>query len=117
MARPQKQKCICSVPRCLVFTAAGMADGDPITLTYEEYEILRLLDMVHLSQAECATRMQTSRTTVTRLYAVAREKLVSHLVTGAPLVIDGGEYTLCPAPRPECADIPYCCHRQNETEV
>ena len=114
MARPQKQKCICSVPRCLVFTAAGVAEGAPITLLYEEYEILRLLDMEHLSQAECALRMQTSRTTVTRLYGVAREKLVKHLVTGAPLVIDGGEYTLCPAPRPECAHLSYCCHQNKK---
>ena len=117
MARPQKQKCICSVPRYLVFTAAGVADAPPITLTYEEYEILRLLDVEHLSQAECAVRMSTSRATVARLYAIAREKTARHLVSGAPLVIDGGEYTLCMSPRPECADIPYCCHRDLLSET
>ena len=114
MARPQKQKYICSVPRCLVFTASGMAEGEPILLHYEEYEILRLLDVEGLSQAECAERMKTSRTTVTRLYALARKKTAAHLVTGAPLVIDGGEYALCDAPRAECAELSHCRHTKKQ---
>ena len=47
MARPTKQRCICSLPRVTGFSPQGCKASGSINLTYDEYEVLRLLD--HMS--------------------------------------------------------------------
>lgn len=77
----------------------------------DEYEVLRLMDFVHLSQAECAARMGISRATVARLYESARQAVAEMLVLGKKLRIEGGDVAVCPSPGPECAGNACCCHR------
>ncbi len=111
MSRPQKQRCICSVPEVTGFEPQGCAPSGSITLTYDEYETIRLLDHMQLTQEQCAKRMGISRPTVTRIYDEARRKMADMIVNGKSLVIGGGDVYVCPAMRPECADEEHCCHK------
>ena len=111
MARPPKQRCICSLP---YVTGFGPTDCEPpgsINLTYDEYEVIRLLDHMQMTQEQCAKRMQISRPTVTRIYDEARRKMADMLVNGNTLTIGGGGVFVCAAMRPECAGEEHCCHK------
>lgn len=111
MARPQKQRCICSLPRVTEFGPQAFKASGSIHLTYDEYEVLRLLDHMQMTQEQCAQRMQISRPTVTRIYNEARRKVADMLVSGKGLTIRGGDIFLCPAMRPECEGEEHCCHK------
>jgi predicted DNA-binding protein (UPF0251 family) len=69
---------------------------EPLLLTVEEYEAVRLMDHLGLTQEEAAAQMDVARTTVQRIYAQARRKLAAFLVEGRPLQIVGGSYAICP---------------------
>ena len=92
----------------------GCGASGSINLTYDEYEVLRLLDHLQMTQEQCAQRMQISRPTVTRIYDEARRKIADMLVGGKSLTTGGGAVFVCPAMRPECAGEEHCCHRDPE---
>ena len=71
-------------------------------LLVEEFETLRLIDKEGLSQEECGTYMDVSRTTVQQIYALARKKVATALTDGLPLKIEGGEYQLCNGRQERC---------------
>ena len=114
MARPPKQRCICSLPRVTGFVPQGCEADGCVELTYDEYEVIRLLDHMQLTQEQCARRMGISRPTVTRIYDEARRKMADMLVSGRNLRIGGGDVYVCPEMRPECAGEEHCCHRDRE---
>ena len=114
MARPQKQRCICSIPRTSGFSPQGCPASGNVNLTYDEYEVIRLLDYMQMTQKQCAERMQISRPTVTRIYDETRRKMSDMLVNGRALTISGGDVFVCPVLRPECADEENCCHRNKD---
>ena len=114
MARPQKQRCICSLPRVTDFSPQGREAVGNINITYDEYEVLRLLDHMQMTQEQCAKRMQISRSTVTRIYDEARRKMADMLVSGKALTIGGGDVFVCPTMRPECAGEEHCCHKNRD---
>lgn len=114
MARPQKQRCICSLPQVTDFAPQGCDVSGSVNLTYDEYEVIRLLDYRQMTQEECAERMQISRPTVTRIYDEARRKIADMLANGRALTIGGGDVFVCPAMRPECAGEEQCCHKNEE---
>ena len=96
MARPKKCRRVCCFPQALEFLPLGVeSPPQEVTLTVEEFEVIRLIDREDLSQEECGQRMEVARTTVQQLYASARKKLAEMLVDGAPLRIAGGDYRLC----------------------
>lgn len=111
MARPQKLRCICSKPKVTGLIPEGCPGSGNINLTYDEYEVIRLLDYIKLTQEQCAEKMNISRPTVTRIYNEARQKIADVLVNGQRLTISGGDVTVCEEIRPECAGKKYCCHR------
>lgn len=116
MARPVKCRCVCSRPKTTCFSPAGGGGGqEPVTIGLDEYEVFRLLDYVHLSQQQCAARMNISRTTVTRMYESVRHKVAQALVCGRELQIAGGDVVFCEKVRPECRDEPFCCHRRSQS--
>ena len=96
MSRPTKCRMICHFPQTLGFAPTmGAAGKEPVILTVDEFEAIRLIDKECLSQEQCSKRMQIARTTVQKIYDTARGKLADALVDGRPLKIEGGEYRLC----------------------
>jgi predicted DNA-binding protein (UPF0251 family) len=98
MARPIKWRKVCSLPRSNRFgpldLSSNKVDGC-ITMTVDEYETIRLIDLEGFTQEECAKQMNVARSTVQGIYVEARRKLAESLVNGLVLLIEGGEYRLC----------------------
>jgi len=96
MARPRKWRRVCCLPDSSIFGPLDYAaKSNPVRMTVDEYEAIRLIDLEGFTQEECAERMNVARTTVQGIYIEARRKLASSLVNGRMLVIEGGEYRLC----------------------
>ena len=95
MPRPQKQRCICSLPRAEGFAPQGCGASGSVNLTYDEYEAIRLLDHMQMTQEQCAAQMMVARATVTAIYDAARRKVAEALVCGRELVIEGGDFSVC----------------------
>ena len=111
MPRPKKCRRVCEIPQTLRFFPENPPEAaEPVTLTVEEYETIRLIDREGLSQEACGEIMQVARTTVQQIYANARKKLADVLVEGLPLRIAGGDYELCSGPDGKCARSA-CCKR------
>ncbi len=66
-----------------------------ITMSIEEYESIRLIDLQEFMQEEAAEQMNIARTTVQRIYNSARKKLAESLVNSKILKIEGGDFMLC----------------------
>lgn len=113
MARPNKCRNICSMPRVTEFIPANGCK-DCVVLGVDAYEVIRLLDHIQFTQEQCAARMNISRTTVTRIYEDARRKIAEAMVLGKRIVIEGGEIMVCREMKPECINEINCCHRQKE---
>ncbi|MDO5476529.1 MAG: DUF134 domain-containing protein [Eubacteriales bacterium] len=124
MARPQRSRRVCEAPSIDRFTpdpqprcpdssqrssspqqAASPADclePEPVILTVDEYETLRLVDHEGLTHSECARQMNISRTTATEICESARHKVAEAIVCGRELVIEGGSWELCGGNRTDC---------------
>ena len=94
MARPKKNKKVCKVPEVRTFTSSDENDN-VITMTVEEYEVIRLMDSKGLKQEECSLQMNVSRPTIQILYVNARKKVAEFLTKGGTLRIEGGSYNVC----------------------
>lgn len=97
MPRPQKHRRICAIPQTQCFgpLTRPATNALSIVLTYDEYETIRLIDFLGLTQLDCARQMQVARTTVQSIYDGARKKLASALVEGRQVILQGGNYKLC----------------------
>ena len=105
MARPEKCKRICSLPENNFFYSNSPEEEKAVqVMTLEEYESVRLIDYIGLTQEQCAEQMHVARTTVQRIYTDARKKLASFLVRGTSLEINGGNYKVC-------EDNQNCCQK------
>lgn len=111
MPRPCKRRRVCMVPACRRFGPLEDDEDDlePVNMTVDEFESIRLIDLEGLSQEECAQRMSVARTTAQSIYNSARRKLAACLVEGRPLDIGGGWYSLCDGNAGCCS----CCRRRN----
>ena len=112
MPRPRKLRQICRLPQ---HTSFGPIDAQPtdktdvpsVSMTVDEYETIRLIDLEGFSQEECALQMNVARTTIQMIYASARHKLALSLIRGIALDIGGGEYCLCEG-RSACSRCKKC---------
>ena len=96
MPRPRKSRKVCHFPRNLSFSPTELiGEKKTISLTVDEYETIRLIDLEGFSQEECGKWLGVARTTVQMIYTCARKKLAQMLVEGRPLRIEGGDYRLC----------------------
>lgn len=104
MARPMKMRRVCSLPDNMKFGPVGLIidEQNYISMTVDEYETIRLIDLEDFTQEECAKQMDIARTTVQGIYKEARRKMAQSLVNGKVLRIDGGEYRLCEGLGDEC---------------
>lgn len=95
MPRPPRCRRICNAPRVERFGPCDAAESDPILLTLDEYEVIRLVDLEQQTHEQCAAQMDISRSTVQEIYENARRKLAACLVYGKPLHITGGNVRIC----------------------
>ncbi len=68
----------------------GRPQREPLILSYDEFEALRLVDHMGLTQEQAAEKMGVSRGTVWRCLDSARKKLIEMLVEGRELAISEG---------------------------
>lgn len=97
MPRPCKRRRICAMPNCERFGPKDSSgrEHQVIYMTVDEYEAIRLIDLEHMTQEQCAKQMNVARTTAQAIYNSARIKLAECLVNQKELCIAGGEYVLC----------------------
>lgn len=116
MPRPRKCRKVCQLPSNFGFEPINAGQTmDPIVLTVDEYETIRLIDREGFSQEQCGEYMKIARTTVQQIYTSARKKLADALVEGIPLRIRGGDYQLCDGKEDFCG----CggCRRHRRSSV
>lgn len=98
MPRPMKNRKVCKEPTASVYGPicnAPINEEHAIHMSIEEFEVIRLMDYEKHNQASCAEFMGVARSTVQRIYEIARDKMATSLVEGKQLVIKGGHYTIC----------------------
>ncbi|MFA7502927.1 MAG: DUF134 domain-containing protein [Anaerovoracaceae bacterium] len=112
MARPRKYRRVCRMPEANRFGPLGQGRGryKPLTMTVDEYEVIRLLDYEGFTQEEASIQMDVARTTVQRIYMIARRKLADMLVNQRVIQIEGGDFLLCEELGPDCT---LECHSKN----
>ncbi len=93
---PRKQRCrwIEGYPDHWEFSPEEASEEEPVVMSLDEFETIRLLDRKGLNQEQCAERMGVARTTVTAIYDSARRKVAEALTEGKRLQIRGGNYQL-----------------------
>ncbi len=95
LSRPTKCRRVCHFPEFLEFAPTEEGLGEPIILTVDEFETIRLIDKEGLSQEECGIQLGVGRTTAQKIYETARKKIADALVLGCSLKIEGGDFHLC----------------------
>ena len=94
MPRPNKSKIVGQLPRYCRFFSEKKNENVKILLLVEEFETIRLIDHLGMTQEECAASMKVGRATVQSLYTSARGKLARYLVEGGMLEIGGGNFAV-----------------------
>ena len=114
MPRPPRCRRICQAPQYESFSPEECPrESEAVTLTLDEYEVIRLVDLEKKTHEQCAAQMDISRTTVTEIYETAREKIARCIVLGQRLVIAGGNYRLCEGrEHTRCGKC--CCRKESK---
>lgn len=104
----RRARCIGFNPTHTCFKPCGVRGRGLATLMLrtDEFEALRLLDYEGLYQEECAQRMGISRTTLSRMAAEARRKVIEALLHGKRLLIATEQAGVVPAAAQETGQIP-----------
>ncbi len=94
MSRPQKSRKVLNPPKMLGFKPFGLptCELEQVTLKFEEYESIKLVDYEMLSQEKAAELMDVSRPTFTRIYNRALKTIAKAFVEGKVIGIEGGNY-------------------------
>ena len=85
MPRPPRCRRICGAPQVDTFCPNGCENTEPILLTLDEYEAIRLVDLEQQTHEQCAAQMDISRagdlrkrTTQDRSVSCPRETAAHH---------------------------------------
>lgn len=89
--RPKNIRKISEAPQSIGFIPMKCKRYSTFELHLEEYESIRLCDYEGMTQAEAASQMGISRPTLTRIYAIARQKIAKALVEQSAITIEGGK--------------------------
>ena len=95
MARPKKERVVCSLPKYRLFDVPDVPDAPTVTLATDEYEAVRLHDLERLSQAEVAAQMRISRPSAALLLMSAHKKIADALVNGKRIRIEESGCCVC----------------------
>jgi len=93
MPRPFKCRRVCLTPGSACFTPAEAPAPrtETVVLTLDEFEALRLADLLGRQQEEAAAEMKISRQTFGNILRSARRKMADFITGGKTLQIAGGE--------------------------
>ncbi len=92
MPRPKKCRRVCHNPGEVYFKPASipMSELEPVALSLDELEAIRLRDLDGLYQEAAAKSMNISRQTFGNIITSAHRKIADCLVNGKAIVIEGG---------------------------
>lgn len=93
MPRPKQNRILSTPPIMQGYKPFGIPRSalESVTLLYDEYEAIRLLDYLGMNQEQAAAQMNVSRPTLTRIYEKARRTIAEAFVKGKMILIVGGE--------------------------
>lgn len=95
---PRNKKCrnVTAYPNHISFIPEDEKESilENTVLSIDEYETIRLIDALSLTQSQCAEKMGVARTTVTAIYESARKKIADAIINGKRLVIAGGSISV-----------------------
>jgi len=114
MARPQKNRMVAYNPDISYFKPRGipMVDLSEVQITLDEYEALRLSDLMDMPYEEAANNMGVSRATFGRIVRRARKTVADALINGKAIIIQGGSYRIIDENRIFICN--YCNHKWEE---
>ena len=100
MPRPRRCRRVGFNPDITYFKPIGIRKLDlkESVLTIDEFESIRLKDLMGLDQIEAAKRMNISQPTFHRLVLCARKKVAEAIVNGKAIRIQGGTYKMVQQP-------------------
>jgi len=90
MPRPCKRRRIRGQPNSSYFKPAGvrLVDLEESVLTLPEFEAIRLVDLMEVSQEEAGKKMEVSQATLSRILKSGRKKLADAIVNGKAIKIE-----------------------------
>ena len=93
MPRPKKKRCIFQEPGLRYFKPRGipLSQLNIVHLDLEEYEAIRLKDLVGFDQTKAAEEMKISRGTFQRILKSAHQKIAQAIIDNSAIEIKGGE--------------------------
>ncbi len=96
MPRPRLFRRVMFQPNVTYFKPIGvrMAGLEETVVTVDEFEAVRLKDLLGLGQEEAAKKMDISQPTFHRLVLGARKKIADALVNGKAIKIEGGNFRM-----------------------
>lgn len=94
MVRPHRCRRVDLEPNTTYFKPRGipLVELQEVILQVDEFEAVRLKDLVGLDQGECAEKMNISQPTFHRLVLSARKKISDAIVNGKAIKIEGGSF-------------------------
>ncbi len=92
MRQSYRTRRIALPPRYREFRPRGVParNMNPVSLSVDEYEAVRLADYAKLEHQEAAECMHISRSTFTRLVEKARGRIATAIIEGRSLIVRGG---------------------------
>ena len=96
MPRPRRFRKVWFEPTTTYFKPLGIRiiDLGEVILTVDEFEAIRLKDLLELDQVKAAKKMNISQPTFNRLIVSARKKIADALVNGKAIRIQGGSFKM-----------------------
>ena len=93
-ARPILDKIVNTIPLFVYYKPQGIpiTKLDELNLTLEEIEAFNLKDRQGLNQVEAARKMGISRSTFQRLLKSGGKKIITAIVEGKAIKLEGGNY-------------------------
>jgi uncharacterized protein len=103
--RPRCPRRIETEPTVSFFKPRGVSlkELEVVILSFEELEVVRLLDLEGMDQEQAAAKMGISRRALWEDLQNARRKIVEALVEGKAIEINGGNYVVA-------KHVRYTCH-------
>jgi uncharacterized protein len=94
MSRPRRIRKISDEPkiRCFKPDSADLDSNNPIEITIDEYESIRLRDYHDIQQKKSAEMMGISQPTFHRTISSARKKIAKALIEGEMIIITGDDF-------------------------